>query len=159
MASYGVMMKRNFWCVVVPVCLILAAGSLTEGADKQGGFRFPGGDSEAGAEAFVLLSCVQCHTVKGIKLDEPKGKWRLQLQLAAELRFVKDYEDLITAIMSPKHVVAEQYRAILSPAERNGEIEAFMPDLSNDMSARQLMDIVAFLDGVYRAGLKGYSSK
>lgn len=34
-----------------------------------------------------------------------------------------------------------------------------MPDLTNDMSARQLMDIVAFLDEVYRTALPDYGAR
>jgi hypothetical protein len=31
-----------------------------------------------------------------------------------------------------------------------------MPDLTKDMSARQLMDLTAFLDAAYRAGQESY---
>ena len=34
-----------------------------------------------------------------------------------------------------------------------------MPDLTNDMSARQLMDIVAFLDEIYRNALPEYGGR
>jgi hypothetical protein len=99
---------------------------------------------------------VQCHTVKNVLTDEPKGKRRLQLELGAEQRFVKNYEDIITAITNPKHVIQEQYREILSKAELAGGIEPLMPDLTKDMSARQLIDLVVFLDQAYLESLKGY---
>ena len=66
---------------------------------------------------------------------------------------MKRYEDIVLAITNPRHVVSERYRAILTDAEARGEIEPFMADLTNDMSARQLMDIVAFLDEVYSKAL------
>ena len=94
-----------------------------------------------------------------MELPDPKGNRRLELTLANEIRFVKKYEDLITAITNPKHVVAEQYRAILTKAEVQGGIESLMPDFTNDMSARQLMDIVAFLDEAYRTALPAYGAK
>lgn len=121
----------------------------------EDGFRLPGGDVDAGSKAFYRLNCVQCHTVKDAHFEAPKGKRRLDLKLAEELRFVKKYEDLIIAISNPRHVVTEQYRAILSKDELAGGIESFMPDLTEDMSVRQLMDLVKFLDRAY-SGLEGY---
>jgi L-cysteine S-thiosulfotransferase len=123
------------------------------------GFRFPGGDAEAGRQSFIGLNCVQCHSVNKVELPDPGGNRRLELTLANEIRFVKNYQDLITAITNPKHVVTEQYRAILTKAEVQGSIEPLMPDLTNDMSARQLMDLVAFLDEVYRESLPDYGTK
>lgn len=130
-------------------------------ADEPGTkhFRFPGGDVEAGKEAFTGLNCIQCHTVSKVELTDPKGNRRLELELAKEVRFVKSYEDLVVAITNPKHVVTEQYRAILTNAELKGSIEALMPDLTMDMSARQLMDLVAFLDSAYRGSLPEYGAK
>tara|TARA_R110000850_G_scaffold73969_4_gene162216 strand:- start:496 stop:894 length:399 start_codon:yes stop_codon:yes gene_type:complete len=125
---------------------------------QKAGFVLPGGEAEAGQIAFVSLNCVQCHTVAGLDFEEPKGKRRLDLELAAEVRFVKRYEDLIVAIMNPQHVVTSQYKSVLSKAQRDGEIKSFMPDLTNDMSARQLMDLVSFLDQIYSAQLDGYQS-
>jgi len=120
------------------------------------GFRFPGGDIESGMAAFQQLNCIQCHTVKGATLEEPKGERRLELPLAAELRFAKRYEDLIIAITNPRHVIQEQYRAILDRPELAGGIEPLMPSLAGDMSAQQLMDLVAFLHAAYSESLEGY---
>ena len=143
-------------------CLLLSATALSipfglNAADPVGkSFRFPGGEVEAGKQAFTSLNCIQCHTVANVELADPKGNRRLELMLAKEARFVKSYGDLVTAITNPKHVVTEQYSAILTNAELKGSIEPLMPDLTVDMSARQLMDLVAFLDEAYRGGLSGY---
>ncbi len=113
-------------------------------------FRFMGGNTARGKEAFTKLNCNQCHHVEGIEdLPKPKGKRRLNLVLAKEIRFVKRYEDIITAITNPRHVMNEQYKSILSEAELAGEMEPFMPNLSDFMSARQMIDIVTFLDAAF----------
>ncbi len=139
---------------------LLAAGGLADlSAQETHGFRFPGGDAEAGREAFVSLNCIQCHRLAKTELPDPKSPRRLDLTLAAQTRFVKRYEDLVVAITNPRHVVTEQYRAILSSAEAGGGIEPFMPDLTKDMSARQLMDLVAFLDQAYRRELREYGDQ
>lgn len=150
----GTMMKNT---VLLTSCILgIVSLSFSQDKDEKKGFRFPGGDGEAGRTAFISLNCVQCHTVKNVLTDEPKGKRRLQLELGAEQRFVKTYEDIITAITNPKHVITEQYREILSRAELAGGIEPLMPDLTEDMSARQLIDLVVFLDQAYLESLKGY---
>jgi hypothetical protein len=141
--------------LALPLIGLIAA----DPAPQSGGYRFPGGDPISGRESFIGLNCVQCHSINKVELPDPKGNRRLELTLANEIRFVKNYEDLITAITNPKHVVTEQYRAILTKAEVQGSIEPLMPDLTNDMSARQLMDIVAFLDEVYRTALPDYGAK
>ena len=153
-------MKKSYLFALL-VSLALGCGPVGHlAAEPAGkGFRFPGGDTEAGRTAFISLSCVKCHTVANVELPDLKGNRRLDLTLGKEIRFVKDYEGLVTAITSPKHVVTEQYRAILTKAEVQGSIEPLMPDFTNDMSARQLMDIVAFLDEVYRKELPEYSAK
>ena len=153
-------MKKSHFLILL-VALSLPYGPAwhlaAEPAEKR--FRFPGGDAEAGREAFISLSCIRCHTVANGDLPTPNGIRRLDLTLGKEIRFVKNYEGLITAITNPKHVVTEQYRAILTKAEVQGSIEALMPDFTNDMSARQLMDIVAFLDEVYRKTLPDYGAR
>jgi hypothetical protein len=119
-------------------------------------FRFPGGDSEFGREAFISLKCVQCHTVTGVLLPDPKGKRLLELPLGEVPRFAKNYEDLIIAITNPHHVVQEQYKEILTQAEANGGIEPMMPELTEDMTVGQLMDLVAFLNEVYENSQPGF---
>ena len=58
-------------------------------------------------------------------------------------------------ITNPKHVVNQQYADVLSGLAGQGGIDSFMPNLTEDMSARQLMDLVAFLNSVYRT-MEGY---
>jgi hypothetical protein len=77
---------------------------------------------------------------------EPKGKRRFHLELGKESRFVFECQSIITAINNPKHVVKKQYQAILSEAQKAGEIGALMPNLTEDTSAKQLRDLTAFLD-------------
>jgi len=130
-------MKRS---VVISCVVALFAFWIPHSNSLAADFRLPGGDKARGKEVFVSLNCNQCHTVYGTDVNEPKGKRRLNLPLAGEERFVKSYEDLIIAITNPQHVVTERYREILTGPEQAGEIKAFMPDLTNDMSVRQLKE-------------------
>ena len=131
-----------------------ASGLHAEPAEK--GFRFPAGEAEAGREAFIKLNCVQCHSVAKTELPEVKATKRLEIALGSKLIGAKKYEDLVSAITNPKHFLTERYRDLLSKTEQQGAIEPLMPDLTKDMSARQLMDIVTFLDSVYRKEQPAY---
>lgn len=152
----GEMMNRSLLSLCTAIALVSSAGTFLFAEDGPKSFRFPGGDYEDGRTAFMTLNCNQCHTVAEVVIDEPKGKRRLDLRLASEQRFVRSYEDIITAITNPQHVINEQYRSILNKPELNGSIKPFMPDLTREMSARQLMDLVSFLDKVYKGSLEGY---
>lgn len=107
---------------------------------------------------FVRMNCIGCHQVSGVELPLPKGTRRLDLELAGETRFVRSYEDLITAVTNPQHVVDEQYRELFAKAGSPTGIQGVMPDFRDDMSARQLMDILAFLDRAYNRSKVEYHS-
>ncbi len=151
----------SIWSFVV-IAAVGAGSLISEEEDRQGkiletkGFRFRGGDPEKGREAFAILSCNQCHSVANSNVPDPRQKRRINLELAAEMRFVKKYEDLILAITSPRHVINEQYRAIISDVELQGELKPFMTDLTDHMSARQLMDLTSFLHQIYARELPEY---
>lgn len=152
-------MQRTYFTRILSVLLISSgiAATFAGEVDATGkGFRFPGGDAEAGREAFIKLNCVQCHLVQNVKFPEVTTKRRIEVTLAAKLHFVKKYENIVTAITNPRHVVAEQYKALLTKPEQVGGIEPIMPDFTKSMKVRQLMDITAFLDEVYRREQKDY---
>ncbi|MDF1815055.1 MAG: c-type cytochrome [Verrucomicrobiales bacterium] len=141
---------------IVTFALLLLSILFPGGTGHSGEFRFKGGKPEAGKVAFERLNCIQCHQVNGVTLAEPKTKRILNLSLGKEIRFVKNYEDILTAITNPRHVVTEQYSGLLSKAELDGGIEAFMPNMIEDMSVVQLIDLAAFLDKVYSENLDEY---
>lgn len=151
-------MKNLRLILLLPIVLASGLAGLFAAEPAENGFRFPGGDPEAGREAFIKLNCIQCHSVTNVDLGNLKAARRLELALASKLRFVKKTENIITAITNPKHVITQQYKDILSKTEQQGGIEPLMPDLTKDMSARQLMDIVAFLDEAYHKALPEYGA-
>jgi len=123
---------------------------------KKEVFRFRGGNSDEGRQAFSVLNCIQCHSVMNEEIPNPPESQRIEVALAAEVRFVKSYEDLIIAITNPRHVINEHYRAILLDTQVQGELEPFMPDLTDQMSVKQLMDLTAFLHQAYSRELPAY---
>lgn len=136
--------------------LSLAIFPAAAGADE---FRFGGGDIENGKITFSSVGCNVCHPVKGVEI--PKApKPRLELSLAQELRFVKGYEDLLTAITNPRHVMNERYRALLEQSVGGaGDVEPFMPNFVESLTVKQLIDLAAFLDAAYKEALPAYGKK
>jgi sulfur-oxidizing protein SoxX len=152
------MKKSRLGLQLLSACILASAlTGLFAAEPTNKGFRFPGGEAEAGREAFLKLNCVQCHTVAKGGLPEMKAPRRLEVSLGNTAGFVKKYEDIITAITNPKHVIAERYKAILAKNGQEGSVEPLMPDLTKDMSARQLMDIVTYLDEAFQKSSADYA--
>ena len=135
----------------------LLSGVLSVQGEDGATFKFTGGDAERGKMAFQNLNCIQCHQVKGVEFERKPEKRILSLSLGKEIRFVKNYQNILTAITNPQHVVTKQYAEMLSAAELAGGIEAFMPKMTQDMSVEQLIDIALFLHEVYSTDLDGYT--
>jgi hypothetical protein len=70
-------------------------------------------------------------------------------EFGGETSVAKSYSELLTSIINPNHVIAENYR---EQQRLRGEVplESPMPLPQLDtMSVRQLIDLVAFLDSRY----------
>jgi hypothetical protein len=138
--------------------LLAVVASLAVTSAPAEELRLPAGSPEDGLKSFVALRCVHCHRVTGVPIQDPELAKRLDLTLGAEARFVRSYPDLITAITNPRHVIQKQYSQLLDPTQQV-ETEPFMLDLSREMTVRQLIDIVSFLDQRYAADLPAYTPR
>tara|TARA_R110002096_G_scaffold164099_8_gene331798 strand:- start:838 stop:1356 length:519 start_codon:yes stop_codon:yes gene_type:complete len=144
-ARYAACMKAGYSMLFLLLTSSLLISCAPE--PKSGkGLVLPEGDSEQGKQAFVDLKCHRCHSVAGIELSEFEGGWEDPLRLGGEIVRVKTYGDLITAIVYPDHAISEEYRK---------RFESGAPELSpmsviiDEMSVRQLIDIVTFLHSRY----------
>jgi hypothetical protein len=139
---------------------LLAATTLISGCAYEPIFGFPveEGDIDAGRQAFIDHQCHACHSVAGVRLPPLAGANPPIFELGGETSSVRTYGDLMTSIINPNHVISEEYREQLRlrgivPAESPMP----MPHIDN-MTVRQLIDIVAFLDSRY-IQLAGYDSE
>lgn len=119
------------------------------------GFRLPEGDVKSGETAFTDLQCHRCHTVSGIDLPEPKHKPGIQFELGGEVKQVKSYGELVTAIIKPHHTIAENFKASLTDKEREGTISPML-NHNHLMTVQQLTDLVTFLHAQYEKALPEY---
>jgi hypothetical protein len=136
-------MKRNLaWFAALFVVGALAGCG---GRHSAAGFRLPeNGDVERGKAAFVDLKCHGCHTVANVELPPPTSVGK-PVRLGGKVHEARTDGYLVTSIIHPSHkVVRTQPAGLLEP-----EGESHMPDLTRQMSVRQLVDLVAFLQASY----------
>lgn len=121
--------------------------------DPAKGFRLPPGDVEAGMEAFAELGCVSCHSVKNstrFPLPESPAEWHVML--GGEVGVIKTYGELVTAIIHPSESIRPDVRRSLVNEEGN----SIMPDLTRQMTTRQMIDIVTYLQPEYKVVLPDF---
>ncbi len=135
----------------------LTLAALVAGCAYSPVFSFPieEGSIDAGRQAFIDHQCHRCHSVAGVRLPELAGAPPPILELGGETSAVKSYAELVTSIINPNHVISERYREQL-------RLDAIVPLNSpmptpqlDNMTVRQLIDIVAFLDSRYTL-VEGY---
>jgi hypothetical protein len=121
------------------------------------GFPIEEGDIDAGRQAFIDHQCHACHSIAGVRLPALAGAAGVMLELGGETIFVRSYAELVTSIINPDHVVSEEYRdRQLLEGALPLESPMPMPHIDN-MTVRQLIDLVAFLDSRYEL-IDGYAS-
>lgn len=127
----------------------LSAAVLGAGCAYAPGFPIQQGDIDRGRQAFADHRCHQCHSVAGVSLPALAGASPVQFELGGEIFAVMSYTDLMTSIINPNHVISERYREqVLLEGGIPFESPMPMPHIQN-MTVRQLIDLVAFLDSRY----------
>lgn len=116
------------------------------GRHSPAGFRLPeNGDVERGRTAFVELQCHTCHRVVGEDLPAPTVEPAIPVALGGTVYEIRTDGYLVTSMINPSHKLAGY------PKDRvSTDGESRMPDLTSEMSVRQLVDIVAFLQARYK---------
>jgi mono/diheme cytochrome c family protein len=106
----------------------------------------PEGDRAAGKAAFVDLQCSACHTVHGVSdLPAPVAAPPVPVTLGGVTTTAPSDGQLVAAIVHPSHRVSRAY-----PEEKvkSGSLSR-MGDMTDAMTVRQLVDVVAFLQSQY----------
>lgn len=121
------------------------------------GFPIEEGDIAQGRQAFIDHQCHRCHSIAGVSLPPLAGAPDPILELGGATTSVKTYAELMTSIINPNHTISERYREQL---RLQGIVPAAspmpLPSIDN-MTVRQLIDLVAFLDSRYQL-VEGYDS-
>jgi len=110
------------------------------------GFRLPGyGDPERGKIAFAALECNSCHEVAGSDLPKPTLQPKVPFLLGGEVAHEMTDGYLVTSIIHPSH----QLKGYPKEMVANGT-QSRMPVYADNMTVKQLTDIVAFLQSRYK---------
>ncbi len=134
---------RRLVILVAALLLLL----LTSCADRHSpaGFRLPQGDAERGKTTFVELRCNACHRVAGLELGQPIADPPVPVVLGGDVPHAKTDGDLVTSIINPSHRLAPGHaQELIQKGSRSR-----MPDYTEIMSVRQMVDLVAFLQSRY----------
>jgi hypothetical protein len=108
-------------------------------------FTLPPGDADHGQEAFVKFRCFDCHLVHGVNLPPGEEPNQVMVELGGQVDRLRDYGDLVTAIINPSHRLAKGYAAGMVANEGKSRMTVY-----NDvMTVSQLIDIVTFLQSHY----------
>ena len=135
-----------FFMISAPVLFLGCSESKHSGA----GFRLPDGDVEKGRLAFVELNCVRCHSVVGEDaLSSSVTEREIHVVLGGDVTRDKTYGQLVTSIINPSHVISAENRK--KYVDENGA--SLMPDMTDELTARQVIDLVTFLQTKYKVKL------
>ncbi len=133
----------------LPALVVLFALTACSGDDKPvKGFVLPKGDVAQGEQVFVDFNCHACHTIPGIEFPEVEYQLPFILDIGGEVYRVKNYGELLTAVVNPDHIISMKYRAMMEKAEREA-IMTPMPYRGEDMTVAELIDLIEFLHAQY----------
>jgi len=109
------------------------------------GVNLPPGDAEQGKVAFRSLQCHACHAVSGHDFPFPSVKPPVLVVLGTE-DHAPGRRELVESIICPSHKI---YPGVDRTLVQTNDISR-MPNFSDVLTVRQLSDLVAFLETLYR---------
>ena len=140
----SVLSFRNIFATVL-VLLLCACSSESEPVK---GFVLPKGDVAIGKQVFIKYNCHACHTIPDMEFPKVAFEVPFVMEIGGEVYRVKNYGELMTAIVNPDHIISGKYKAMLAEADRNVEFSP-MPDYRQEMTVAELIDLVEFLHAQY----------
>jgi mono/diheme cytochrome c family protein len=130
-------------CVIATILATIPACS--SGRYSGAGFRLPAdGDVARGRAAFQAHNCHSCHRVVGTDLPSPTIQPSVPVVLGGEVTERVSDAYLVTSMINPS------YRLAGYPVDRiTAGGRSRMPSYADRMSARDMTDIVEFLQAQY----------
>jgi mono/diheme cytochrome c family protein len=135
---------RSFLLLSI-VLLSAAAAACTDARKSATGFHLPDGDVAKGRTVFVELRCHSCHEVAGVAFAAPVADPPVPVVLGGIVPQARSDGELVAAIIDPSHRLTGHHP---KTGVRSGTLSR-MGDFSEAMTARQLIDLVAFLQSTY----------
>ena len=117
--------------LLLPLFLMLLTACGEDGRPVRG-FVLPQGDLAQGEQVFVDFKCHGCHTIPDVEFPEVDFTPPFILEIGGEVYRVKNYGELLTAVVNPDHIISPKYIAMLE-----------------EMTVAELIDLVEFLHAQY----------
>jgi len=133
---------------VLIAIILMTLPACTENGKPVRGFVLPQGDVAQGEQVFVDFNCHSCHTIPDVEFPEVGFTAPFILEIGGEVYRVKNYGELLTAVVNPDHIISPKYVAMLKKAEREMIISP-MPYFGEEMTVAELNDLVEFLHAQY----------
>lgn len=140
MTNRSVTLSLTLWAGLTLLLLGCEAGP-----KSSAGFRLPDGDPAKGRQVVADMKCYQCHRVAGGGLPVPTADPPVPVVLGGEVPYAKTDGELVTSIINPSHTITP---ALRTEQVKSGDLSR-MPDFSELMTVRQMIDLVAFLQSRY----------
>jgi sulfur-oxidizing protein SoxX len=139
---------KLFRLAAMAAFLLLALPACNDNGKPVKGFVLPQGDIHQGEQVFVDFNCHSCHAIPGVDFPDVDFTAPFIMEIGGKVYRVKNYGELLTAVVNPDHVISSKYVAMLSKAEREPIISP-MPNYSEEMTIAELTDLVEFLHAQY----------
>lgn len=127
---------------------LLAVSACSEEGRPVKGFVLPKGDVAQGEQVFIDFNCHVCHTIPDVDFPAVEFTPPFVVPIGGEVYRVKNYGELLTAVVNPDHIISPKYIAMLERADRDAVISP-MPYYGEDMTVAELIDLVEFLHSHY----------
>lgn len=128
------------------IALTVGLSACNTGRRSSSGFHLPHGDVERGRAAFVTFTCDAFHRATGVVTtalitDSPVSA----VLLGGKVPYAKTDGELVTSIIYPSYRIRTGYHDEGTQGGRRSR----MTDYGETMTARQMIDPVAFLQAHY----------
>jgi hypothetical protein len=125
--------------------LLFSSVACNEGRYGSSGFHLPADASaDRGKVAFVNIGCNSCHKVWGADLPQASVSLPEPVMLGGQTGRRLSDAYLMTVMLDPNHALAGHRKRGTAENERSR-----MESYTDQLSARQMVDIVAFLQAHY----------
>jgi sulfur-oxidizing protein SoxX len=151
-SELGFLMEHYRVLIGIIVVLVIGAGCSPSKTSARG-FRLPDGDPKTGEIVYVDLGCNQCHSIPQLEILNDALGDSIEVALGGERTRVLTYGELVTSIINPSHRIARGYP--LGDVTR-GDGMSRMRNYNEIMSVQELVDLVAFLQPLYKVTLPQY---
>ena len=134
--------------VIFSLLTVLVVSACSDEGRPVKGFTLPEGDIAQGEQVFIDFNCHACHSVPGLEFPDVDFTPPFILEIGGEVYRVRNYGELLTAIVNPDHIISPKYKAMLERADREALISP-MPYYGEEMTVAELIDVVEFLHSQY----------